>query len=225
LERTITTSGINPDLTAKQLLDRVRPLLDQLELPERYHWSAGGEVEASQKANGALFMYMPHCLVAIVVLLIWQFDSFRRTLIIIVTIPLILIGASLGLNLTGAKLDFNAMLGLIALAGIIVNNAIVLIEKIDEERQKQDTLLKAVLEAARARLRPIVMTTLTTIVGLVPLYLLGGELWRGMTVVMMFGLGIGTIMTLGVVPLLYMLMFSQHSEKAAPSIRPVEQTM
>jgi multidrug efflux pump subunit AcrB len=224
LERTITISGINPDLTATQLLDRVRPLLDKLDLPERYHWAAGGEVEASQKANGALFKYMPHCLVAIVVLLIWQFDSFRRTLIIIVTIPLILIGASLGLNLTGAKLDFNAMLGLIALAGIIVNNAIVLIERIDEERQKENSLSRAVLDAARARLRPIVMTTLTTIVGLVPLYLLGGELWRGMTVVMMFGLGIGTVLTLGVVPLLYILMFSQRPEKAAPAIRSVEQT-
>ncbi len=97
-------------MTAKQLLDRVQPLLKGLDLPAGYQWTVGGEVEASQKANGALFLYMPHCLVAIVVLLIWQFNSFRRTLIIILTIPLILIGASLGLNLSGAKLDFNAML-------------------------------------------------------------------------------------------------------------------
>jgi multidrug efflux pump subunit AcrB len=208
LARTITISGINPDLTAKQLLERVTPLLDEGGLPAGYSWKAGGEVEASQKANGALFLYMPHCLVAIVVLLIWQFNSFRRTLIIVLTIPLILIGASFGLNLSGAKLDFNAMLGLLALAGIIVNNAIVLIERIDEELLTTDALGAAVVTAARARFRPIVMTTLTTIVGLVPLYLLGGELWRGMTVVIMFGLGIGTVLTLVVVPALYVILFS-----------------
>jgi multidrug efflux pump subunit AcrB len=222
LQRTITISGLNPDLTAKQLLHRVEPLLNGLDLPADYHWNVGGEVEASQKANGALFRYMPHCLVAIVVLLIWQFNSFRRTLIIILTIPLILIGASLGLNLTGAKLDFNAMLGLLALAGIIVNNAIVLIERIDEERSAGRALGSAIRSASAARFRPIVMTTLTTIVGLVPLYLLGGELWHGMTIVMMFGLGIGTVLTLGIVPLLYLLMFSPWQRAAKPT-RRVEQ--
>lgn len=222
LDRTITISGINPDLTAKQLLDRVQPLLDGLGLPQGYAWTAGGEVEASKKANGALFLYMPHCLVAIVVLLIWQFDSFRRTAIIILTIPLILIGASFGLNLSGAKLDFNAMLGLLALAGIIVNNAIVLIEKIDEERANTANLACAVSTAAQARFRPIVMTTLTTIVGLVPLYLLGGELWRGMTVVMIFGLGIGTVLTLVIVPILYLILFSPWQSSREPAT-PAEQ--
>lgn len=218
LARTITISGINPDLTAKQLLERVKPMLDEAGLPPGYSWTAGGEVEASQKANVALFLYMPHCLIAIVVLLIGQFNSFRRTLIIVLTIPLILIGASFGLNLSGAKLDFNAMLGLLALAGIIVNNAIVLIERIDEELLTTDAVRDAVVSAARARFRPIVMTTLTTIVGLVPLYLLGGELWRGMTVVIMFGLGIGTVLTLVIVPALYLILFSawrQSSKRAA----------
>ncbi len=182
--------------------------MDGLGLPAGYSWTVGGEVEASEKANGALFLYMPHCLVAIVVLLIWQFNSFRRTAIIILTIPLIVIGASFGLNLSGAKLDFNAMLGLLALAGIIVNNAIVLIERIDEERATNTNLSSAVMIAAQARFRPIVMTTLTTIAGLIPLYLLGGELWRGMTVVMMFGLGVGTVLTLVIVPILYLLLFS-----------------
>lgn len=214
LDRTLTVSGVNPDLTAKELLERVRPRLDDLQLSPGYRWTPGGEVEASQKANGALFLYMPHCLLAIVVLLIWQFDSYRRTLIIVLTIPLILIGASFGLNITGAKLDFNALMGLLALAGIIVNNAIVLIERIDEERAVGRSLDTSVIAAAQARLRPIVMTTLTTIVGLVPLYLFGGELWRGMTVVMMFGLGVGTVLTLGLVPLLYLLLFRDRPQSA-----------
>lgn len=222
LDRTITISGINPELTAKQLLDQVKPRFDELDLPAGYSWKAGGEVEASEKANGALFLYMPHCLVAIVVLLIWQFNSFRRTAIIILTIPLILIGASFGLNISGAKLDFNAMLGLLALAGIIVNNAIVLIERIDEERATTAKLASAVAIAAQARFRAIVMTTLTTIVGLVPLYLMGGELWRGMTVVMMFGLGIGTVLTLVIVPILYLILFLPWQGALQPSV-PAEQ--
>jgi multidrug efflux pump subunit AcrB len=207
LERTIAVSGINPGRTAAELLHRLRPGLDALDVPAGYHWAPGGEVEAGAKANAALFLYMPHCLVAIVVLLIWQFRSFRRTAIIVLTIPLIMIGASLGLNLLGGKLDFNAILGLFSLAGIIVNNAIVLIDRIDEERRGGADIHEALIGAAKARLRPIVMTSLTTILGLVPLCLLGGERWFGMTVVMMFGLGIGTVLTLGVVPVLYAMMF------------------
>jgi multidrug efflux pump subunit AcrB len=216
LQRTITVSAVHPTRTAAQLLDDIAPRLDGSVIPSGYTWVAGGEVEARTKANTALFTYMPHCLLAIVVLLVWQFDSFRRTSIIVLTIPLIVIGAALGLLLARAKLDFNAMLGLFSLAGIIVNNAIVMIERIDEERARGGDLADALTVAAAARLRPIVMTTLTTIVGLVPLYLLGGELWRGMTVVMMFGLGVGTALTLGVVPVLYQLMFRSGRRAAVP---------
>lgn len=210
LERTITVSGVNPGMTASALLARLRSQLDALGLPAGYRWEVGGEVEAGAKANAALFLYMPHCLAAIVVLLIWQFASFRRTAIIVLTIPLVMIGASLGLNLLGAKLDFNAMLGLFSLAGIIVNNAIVLIDRIDEERADGRDVQSALLAAAKARLRPIVMTSLTTILGLVPLFLLGGELWFGMTVVMMFGLAVGTVLTLAVVPVLYARLFPRQ---------------
>ncbi len=210
LERTISIYGINPGMTATQLLERLTPGLDGLGLPSDYRWTPGGEVEASARANEALFRYMPHCLLAIALLFIWQFNSFRRTAIIVLTIPLIIIGASLGLNVTGATLDFNALLGLLSLAGIIVNNAIVLIERIDEDRGAGGPLDDALVSACRARFRPILMTTLTTIAGLLPLYLFGGDLWRGMTVVLMFGLGVGTVLTLGFVPVIYKLMFRRQ---------------
>lgn len=205
LDRTITVSGVNPGMTAAQFLARMQPELAALDIPADYRWTIGGELEASASANAALFRFMPHCLAAIVILLIWQFNSLAKPAIIILTIPLIVFGAGFGLLMTGAKLDFNALLGLLSLAGIIINNAIVLIEKIDEEIDQASDPDQAIIEAATARLRPIVMTTLTTIVGLVPLFLLGGELWRGMTVVMMFGLGVGTVLTLGLVPVLYRL--------------------
>lgn len=205
LERTITVSGVNPGMTAAQFLARLKPELAAVDLSSGHRWTVGGEVEASASANSALFRFMPHCLAVIVILLIWQFNSLAKPAIIILTIPLIVFGAGFGLLIMGAKLDFNALLGLLSLAGIIINNAIVLIEKIDEERELASDPDQAIIQAAAARLRPIVMTTLTTILGLVPLFLLGGELWRGMTVVMMFGLGVGTVLTLGLVPVLYRL--------------------
>lgn len=206
-ERALTVSAVHQALPAAQLLAAIEPLLKNLDLPQDWRWEADGEVAASRDANAALFQFMPHCLAAILVILIWQFNSLRRPLIIFLTIPLVLIGASVGLLLTGGVFDFNAMLGLFSLAGIIVNNGIVLIDRIDEARRTGAGLQPALIAACQARLRPIVMTTLTTILGLVPLHLFGGELWHSMTVVMIFGLGIGTVLTLGVVPALYAALF------------------
>lgn len=205
--RAITVSAVHPGMPAAELLAAIEPKLDELSLPQDWDWQADGEVAASRDANAALFQYMPHCLAAIVVILIWQFNSLRRPLIIFLTIPLVLIGASFGLLATGGVFDFNAMLGIFSLAGIIVNNGIVLIERIDEERRGGAALQPALIAACQARLRPIVMTTLTTMLGLVPLHLFGGELWYSMTVVMICGLGVGTVLTLGVVPALYAALF------------------
>jgi multidrug efflux pump subunit AcrB len=216
--RALTISGVNPALTAQQLLDELRPRLDALPLPPGHAWEADGEVQASADANAALFEFMPQCLAGIVLILLWQFNSLRRTAIILLTIPLVLIGASLGLNLTGGTLDFNAMLGLFSLAGIIINNGIVLIDRIDEERAGGLSVADAIVAAALTRFRPILMTTLTTILGLVPLHLFGGELWYAMTVVMIFGLGIGTLLTLGVVPAFYAAMFREVPPRAMPAV-------
>jgi len=218
-ERAITISGINPGMSAQALFDRLRGKLDALDLPPGYAWAPDGEVRASADANGALFQFMPQCLAGIVLILIWQFNSLRRTAIILLTIPLIMIGTSLGLNLLRGTLDFNAMLGLFSLAGIIINNGIVLIDKIDEERRARGDIVEAIVAAATTRLRPIVMTTLTTILGLVPLHLFGGELWYAMTIVMMFGLGVGTVLTLGVVPAFYAVLFRDGTGRAAAPAR------
>lgn len=216
-ERAITMSAVNPTMTASELLAAVEADLETL-LPRGYRWEPDGEVQASADANAALFTYMPHCLAGILLVLVWQFNSLRRTAIILLTIPLVLIGAALGLNVMHGTLDFNAMLGLFSLAGIIINNGIVLIDRIDEERGTGQAVRPAILAAAAARLRPIVMTALTTILGLVPLHLFGGALWYSMTVVMMFGLAVGTVLTLGVVPALYALLFPD-SGRAQPGTR------
>jgi len=206
-ERGLKASAILPGRQASEFFAELQPALDAVELPRGYSIEIQGELKDSGEATGALFAYLPHCVAGILVLLVWQFNSFRRPAVILLTIPLIMIGAASGLLLTGAFLDFNAMLGLLSLGGIIINNGIVMIERIDLERAEGKSVERAVVASALVRARPIIMTTLTTILGLVPLMLFGGELWYAMTIVIMSGLAAGTVLTLGVVPVLYSLFF------------------
>lgn len=206
-ERGLKASAILPGRQASEFYAALQPALEAIELPRGYAIEVQGELKDSGEATGALFAYLPHCAAGILVLLVWQFNSFRRPAVILLTIPLIMIGAASGLLLTGAFLDFNAMLGLLSLGGIIINNGIVMIERVDLERAEGKSVEEAVVASALVRARPIIMTTLTTILGLMPLMLFGGELWFAMTIVIMFGLAAGTVLTLGVVPVLYSLFF------------------
>jgi multidrug efflux pump subunit AcrB len=175
----------------------------------------GGELEDSAEANQALLQYMPHALGAILLLFIWQFNSFRKLFIVVSSVPFVLIGAALALLLTGYPFGFMATFGLLALAGIIVNNAVLLLERIDAELADGLSLHDAVVAAAVKRLRPIVMTKLTCIVGLVPLMLFAGPLWTGMAITMIGGLALGTLVTLGVIPVLYELLFALRTGRSA----------
>jgi multidrug efflux pump subunit AcrB len=207
-QRALTIAGINPDMTAVEYYNLMQEKLDSISLPVGYAMEVEGEIKGSQESNKSLFKFAPHALFIILTLLILQFNSFRRTAIILITIPLVLIGANYGLFIFNAYFDFTAMLGLFSLAGIIINNGIVLIDRIEQQRATGMDVDPAIVEASLARVRPIFMTTLTTVVGLIPLALFGGEFWYGMAIVIMSGLGVGSLLTLGFVPLLYSLFFN-----------------
>ena len=211
-KRAVTIAGKHPDKTALELYAMMQSGLAEIALPPGYELDLEGELKGSRESNEALFAYAPHALFGIVLLLVLQFNSFRRPAIILLTIPLVIIGANFGLALTGSFFDFTAMLGLFSLAGIIVNNGIVMIDRIDQGRAAGHSVDDAVLEAALARARPIVMTTITTVLGLLPLALFGGEFWHGMAVVIMSGLAVGTVLTLGLVPVMYSLMFRSGAQ-------------
>lgn len=212
-ERALTVAGIHPQLTSLELYSKLQGALDSINVPRGYQLEVEGEIREAEESNEKLFAYVPHALFLIIVLLVLQFNSFRRTAIILLTIPLILIGANFGLFLFNAFFDFTAMLGLFSLAGIIINNGIVMIDRVDQARDEGMRVDEAVIEAALARARPIIMTTITTIVGLLPLALFGGEFWYGMAIVIMCGLGVGTILTLAFVPVLYSLMFRWQEQR------------
>jgi len=171
-------------------------------------YQLGGEIETSGEANASIAVNLPLTMLLILLLLVGQFNSCRKPLIILLTIPLGMIGVTFGLLVTGSYFGFMTLLGIIALCGIVVNNAIVLIDRINIEiEQNGQPPATAILESAQRRLRPILLTTATTMGGLVPLWLGGGPMWEPMAISIIFGLLFATVLTLGLVPVLYSLFF------------------
>ena len=206
-ERTIIVSGRSASLTAGDLLNSIQPGLRALDLSGGYRIDIGGEIQKSMESNGKLAAGIPAALAVMVIAIILQFNSFRRTLLTFATIPLILVGIPFGLLATGQPLSFFGTLGIISLAGIIINNAIVLIDQIDIERADL-ALREAIVAASQKRLRPILLTSATTVLGLAPMAIAGGALWQPMAVLMMSGLAVASLLTLLFVPACYFLLFS-----------------
>lgn len=176
--------------------------------PFGYFWEFGGEAESSGKANASIAAKLPIGALIIVLLLVAQFNSFRKPAIILLTIPLALIGVVFGLLVARSYFGFMTLLGVISLAGIVINNAIVLLDRIRIEWQENGLDHgEAVLTAAEQRLRPILLTTATTVGGLIPLWLGGGPMWEPMAISIIFGLLFATVLTLSVVPVLYTLFY------------------
>jgi multidrug efflux pump subunit AcrB len=156
---------------------------------------------------GAVVAYLPISGFIIVFLLIIQFNSFRKMIIVVTTIPLGIIGVVIGLLSFNQPFGFMPFLGVISLAGIVINNAIVLIDRVQIEEESRSSRQDAVIMACLQRFRPILLATFTTVLGMIPLYLSGGDMWEGMAVSIMIGLLFGTIITLLFVPSLYSLMY------------------
>ena len=222
-ERTVTVEAKHQYLKAGQLFAAIQPALDALDFGPGGYWEVGGELEDSAEAQQKLFGNMPFAALGIVLLLIWQFNSFRRTAIILLTIPLSLIGGVLGLIVMNSVFGFMTILGVFSLAGIIINNGIVLIDRIDSEIADGRQPYDAVMMSALARFRPILMSTLTTILGLLPLIVSRDPLFYGMASLIAFGLLIGTVLTLGIVPVLYTLFFRVPIPKRGAPAQPAPQ--
>jgi len=215
LERTVTVSAKHLHIGAAQLFEAIRPAIDTLDLPPGYRWEVGGELESAATAQQRLFANFPIAGFLILALLVWQFNSFRRAGIILLTIPMAFLGAVIGLLVMGAPFGFMSLLGLLSLAGIITNNGIIMIDSIETFRREGMTAYDAIVAAALSRFQPIVMTTVTTIPGLLPLIVWRDPLFYSMAIVISFGALLGTVLTLGFVPVLYSLLM-RVSAPAAP---------
>jgi len=210
-QKTITAiSGLETGFTASALVKPLKSWLieERVKWGHGYDYELGGEAENSEEGMGSVIENLPMAFFIITLLLIGQFNSLKKPIIVLLTIPLGLIGVVFGLLVAKSYFGFFAFLGLISLAGIIINNAIVLLDRIQIEqdelnRTKQD----AILFAARERFRPIMLTTATTICGLVPLWLGGGIMFEPLAVGILFGLLFATVITLLFVPVMYRLLF------------------
>lgn len=205
-ERLIKISAKSSQLSAAELLAHVQPTLDALDLGAEYSYRIDGETEASSDVNAKLGAGIPAALTVMLFALMFQFNSARRVVLTFMTIPLVIIGAPIALLLMGQPLSFFAILGMISLAGIIINNAIVLIDQIDIERKTLE-LREAIIAAAQKRLTPIMLTSLTTVFGLVPMAIAGGALFEPMATLMIGGLALASILTLFFVPAGYYVLF------------------
>ena len=211
MEKNITVGGRHNVMKAPELQaawdEKIQDIYNNL--PAGYRIELGGELEGFEDSAGTLFITLPLFFGLIFCLLVAQFSSFRKTGIVVLTIPLAFSGGFFGLYITGANFDFIGALGFLSLAGIIINNAIVLIDKITAEQNAGLSKMDAISSASLNRLRPILITTVTTILALIPLMLMEETLFYSMASVIIFGLAIGTLMTLGAVPALCLLFLKE----------------
>ncbi len=211
LTRTINVSSeLAADGNASAITAEITPWLEEQAATwgQGYSYNLGGDAETTAENMGAVASYLPLSAFIIIMLLIIQFNSFRKMAMIVCTIPLGVIGMVLGLLIFNVPFGFMAFLGVISLAGIVINNAIVLVDRIEIEeneikRKPQDAIIAACLQ----RFRPILLATFTTVLGLIPLYLGGGETWEPMAVTIMVGLLFGTVITLLFIPAFYSVLY------------------
>ena len=183
-----------PGHTFSEVLAAAGPALDAADLGP-VHLSWGGESEGSGEANAALLSAVPVGIGLLLIFLLLEFDSARRASLVLLTVPLAATGVVPGLALSGAPFGFMSLLGVIALTGIVVNNAIVLIDRIDRAREEGLSVPDAVQDAVAVRLRPILLTTATTVSGMLPLALSGSSLWPPLAWAMISGLLASTLLT------------------------------
>lgn len=210
--RTITVrADIAPgsDLTAFSVAAELRPWLeDQKERwPVGYDFALGGSVEASGDAQESIFAKVPLAFAVILLLLVWQFNSLRKPLTILLMLPFGLVGVVLALLVTQKAFGFMSLLGVIALFGVLINNALVLISEFEQRLHDAPSRFEAVVGASERRVRPILLTTLTTVGGLIPLALFGGPLFSPLGTAMLGGLVIATLVTLVLCPTIFATLY------------------
>ncbi len=215
-----------------EVADSVRARLASLDIPDGYGIILGGEQEAISDNNRQLAVVVSLAIFLVFVVMALQYESVLNPLVILVAIPLSLIGVALALWITKTPLSAPVLLGVILLAGIVVNNSILLVEYAEDNRRERGApILEAVVDAGAVRMRPIIMTTLTTVLGMVPLALgvgQGSELMQPLAIAVVGGLSVSTLLTLFVVPSTYVLVHAGGDRVKSwltgqrPELRPIE---
>lgn len=205
-KKIVIYANMKDELDLKTAQELVIQTLEDMGYPEGITYGTGGKSADMAEMSEQLQYTFMIAVFLIYFILVWQFESFIMPFVIILSIPLSTTGAFYALYLAGLSIDAMVSVGFVMLAGIVVNNAIVLIDFINFRREVGDNMNKALITAGKTRLRPILMTTLTTVLGMLPLMFSNGEgseIYKGMSFVVVFGLSAATLLTLIVIPVFY----------------------
>ncbi|WEE77611.1 efflux RND transporter permease subunit [Comamonas testosteroni] len=220
VRKRLPTLSVRADVQGAQAPDvskQIEPMLRKIEdtLPTGYSIETGGAIEESVKADTAIQAVMPVMLVLWAVFLMIQLQSFSRMVMVVLTAPLGMIGVSLALLVTRAPFGFVATLGVIALAGMIMRNSVILVDQIDRDIEAGEPRWQAIINATVRRTRPVVLTALAAILAMIPLTF--STLWGPMAIAIMGGLAVATVLTLFFVPALYAAWFRVKRDEPAPA--------
>lgn len=211
--RTLTVMAVPSEgHLASGILKRAKSEIDSIGLPPGYRIEFGGERESQTETFSEMKVVMALSLVSIFLILLFQFRSIRQTMVVMISIPLALLGAMVGLLITRNPFSFTAFMGLISLSGVVVRNAIILVEYINERRKAGVGVEEAALEAGERRLRPIFLTTAAAAVGVTPMIISGSSLWSPLASAIAVGLLFSMFFTLVVIPVSYVLL-EQRGER------------
>lgn len=206
----MVTADVYGKTSVDQVMQKVIKKLNRYQWPKGYRYAVGGELEAREESFGGMAKAIIIAVIGIFAVLVLQFRSYSQPFIVFSAIPLALIGSLVALFITGYHFSFTAFVGLTSLVGIVVNNSIILVDYTNQLRRDGKPLIPALKEAGEARFMPIILTTLTTVGGLLPLTLIGGTLFAPMGWTIIGGLLASTFLTLIIVPVLYKLFTRPH---------------
>jgi len=212
--RADVVDGVQPPDVSNAVLPKLQTIKDAL--PYGYRIETGGSIEESVKANVALVAVFPVMAIAMLALLMIQLQSFSRLALVFATAPLGVIGATGALLISSRPFGFVALLGMIALAGMIMRNTVILVDQIDRDIAAGHGRYRAIIDATVRRARPVVLTALAAILGMVPLST--SVFWGPMAITIMGGLFVATILTLLVVPALYALWFRVQRDELETNV-------
>ncbi len=202
-----------PGQLTTTLFNRLRPHVETLEIPDGYELEWGGEFRNSKESNDDLMSAIPMGFLVMVLVVVILFGKIKQPLIIWLVVPLSIIGVVFGLVVTRVPLEFMGILGILSLSGLLIKNAIVLVDQMDVEIRDGKARFDAVVDSATSRVRPVMMGTLTTVLGVIPLFF--DAFFKSMAVVIVFGLTFATLLTLLVVPILYSIFFKVNSKETS----------
>ena len=191
--------------TAQQVQDKFSEAIEAIELPHGYKMRWEGATARSSDANSALFSFLPLAVGLMAIIIIGLFNNLKQPVVIFMVVPFAFVGVVLGLILTGVPLTFAGIIGALGLIGMMIKNAVVLLDEVNRNLRGGKSRLNSTIDAALSRLRPVMMASLTTILGMIPL--ITDPMFNSTAIVIMFGLLIGSIITLVVVPVLYTVLY------------------